>query len=794
MNHTPSILLAIACMLTPAGAISGETSQASHIIDLSGDGWQAAIDADKGTIITYTQDGVTIPFRTDSLSGPSWYGVELKPSGADPLFFYGNKDAITYTLKYDPAIDHLTVRFGIRNNTDTVFAPESASAVIGIDSEMHSFPQWNDRHFPTLMRCEHDFAWGYFMSPQGSVMAVGVEQPVASYTMNYIYRGIKDWMWGHQIFTASWDLLHRPPLPPRHPAEMDRLLPGEHKLWTMHIGCVDTDNDVKPTLAYWLSAPIAELDRYTVAAGEANGMSIYSDTPIASIECTDPDSIVHQLNFEYDAPGVYTAAIPGFQKQGQYAIRISDIADKQSEATFYVRGEWADYLRQARDVVMKHPPLMGNSCEAFYGYYPAFLAARHFPIPEDSVLESRFTKAVNLLVDTVTGLPAEKANPARIQNFSSIIGIMTDLHDATGNEQYLILASRIGDYLSSGQIQADDGSYRSHGAHYTSVIYPAKSMLELADAEELRYAQTSDPIWQQRAARHHSSAMRAIGDLADRRDNIGTEGDMTFEDGMVSCSALQLALGAIHADNDSIRDRLREAAEYMLTRHQCLEQNQITDARMRGATLRYWEALDIYFSPNQAMNSPHGWTAWKIYAVYYMYLLTGDKKYLNDLNDTLGACAQLMTPDGHLRWGFIPDPYINGRICRPAASEPKGSFEYTDSVIGEQYLDMISPWMRPENEFQLCNFSDIGGAGDHTVYEIFKALEETAISTAYVRVTDPDGEPEVINCTATLSGNMLDIKTDRHIRRTHIYTEIPIEVAIDGKNATHLPPGSHLIE
>lgn len=149
---------------------------------------------------------------------------------------------------------------------------------------------------------------------------------------------------------------------------------------------------------------------------------------------------------------------------------------------------------------------------------------------------------------------------------------------------------------------------------------------------------------------------------------------------------------------------------------------------MRGATLRYWEFLDIYFSPNQAMNSPHGWTAWKIYAVYYLYRLTGKQEYLTDLLDTMGACAQLMTPDGHLRWGFIPDPYVDGRLCVPAKGGSKGEWTFTDTIVGECYLDMVSPWLRPADDNTLCTFGQIGGAGDNTVYEIFKAMEETVMN------------------------------------------------------------------
>ena len=133
-------------------------------------------------------------------------------------------------------------------------------------------------------------------------------------------------------------------------------------------------------------------------------------------------------------------------------------------------------------------------------------------------------------------------------------------------------------------------------------------MCELADAE-LRAG------WTDRARRHHVSAIRAAEDLRLRLDDIETEGDMTFEDGMITCSALQMALCGLHLPDGALRRQYAEAARHMMEKHRCLEQRLIPDCRMRGAMLRYCESLDFYFSPNQAMNSLHGCTSWKIYAV-----------------------------------------------------------------------------------------------------------------------------------------------------------------------------------
>lgn len=100
------------------------------------------------------------------------------------------------------------------------------------------------------------------------------------------------------------------------------------------------------------------------------------------------------------------------------------------------------------------------------------------------------------------------------------------------------------------------------------------------------------------------------------------------------------------------------AAEHMMNIHSCLEQNNIPDCRMNGGSLRFWEAqYDVMIKAN-FMNSPHGWTAWTIYAKYYLYLLTGKVHYLIEIINAMGTCVQLMNLKGEMRWAFMCDPYI----------------------------------------------------------------------------------------------------------------------------------------
>ncbi len=744
--------------------------------------WQADINKNNGIITEYRHYSDStckiIYFRNDAHAGPSWENIELHPSN-DPFTFESLVDSIYYAIQYIMEEDHLIVKCKLANRSDRSITKKRIRLILGVDSEMKTFPDWDDKHFPTLLRCEKDFAWGYFMSPKQSILGIAIAEPVASYALNYIYEGRMDWKWGHQIKTASLDLLHQGPLPQRHPQHLETLEVGEEKTWTIHLGVIPTLEDIKPLITKWVDVPLIECDRYSVMEGEEITLKVNSQTMPSSISVVYPDGEVLELKpIEY-AQCIYSSKFTLPNIKGIYKIEVETLCGKKAEACVSVLNPWSWYMKNARDFVAKYPPIFSNSCETFYGYYTAFLASRHFPDSQDRALEDRFNRTLNQFIDTVNWTPNEACQPDRVQNFSSLIGMLVDLWESTGNLAYLEKASKVADYLCTERIQADDGSYRSKGVHYTAVIYPAKSMLELAAAEKQF---ENDPIWKERYDRHKDSAYRAIEDLLERRDDIQTEGDMTFEDGMISCSALQLALRALLEQDDmKLKQAYTDAAAYLMNKHNCLEQNIIPDSRMRGGTLRYWEALDIYFVPNQAMSSPHGWTAWKIYASYYLYLLTGEKQYLYGFMNTLGACAQIMDWKGNLRWAFVTDPYIEGKIC--SSIEGK-KINYTDITVGEQYLDMISPWLRPEEDDKVCFFGETGGAGDNTVQEIFKAMEECALTTAYVLV-DKNGNIESWNCKALYSDGALHVYPYEAIIKTiHVNLPQTIDVITYFENKT----------
>jgi hypothetical protein len=538
--------------------------------------------------------------------------------------------------------------------------------------------------------------------------------------------------------------------------------------------------NVKPTLSLWGDNPLIECSQYTVTEDETITYELFGcDNKESQIELIAPTGKITPVSGK---------TISFKEGKGVYTIRLT-AGTKISEAMVNVRENWSWYLKNAKNHVLNYPPLNSGSCESNYGYCTAFIGAKYFPDAErDKKILQRFEKDMaELLYPGGNPNPHPQAWPGRVQNHSTTIGILVKCWEATKELKYIEQAAHIADFLASDKVQTADGVYRWDGTHYTAVLYPAKSMLELAAVEKQFI---SEPVWKDRYERHFNSAARAINDLLERKDNIQTEGDMTFEDAMISCCALQLGLFGLMQENETERNKYAEAAKYVMDKHKCLEQLQIPDTRMRGATLRYWENLDIYFVPNQAMDSPHGWTGLKIYASYYLYLHTGDEYYLNDFMETLAACAQVIDSKGNLRWAFITDPYIQGKVLVENPKKPRTALQ-VDSVIGEQYMDMLSRWYRPDDEsgfhffgFWETDFGESGSAGDNTVQEIFKAMEECALTQAYLIVRE-DGSLKSWNCKVSKNGAVINIiPNESYIDKIHVNAKTPatIAVSLNGEN------------
>lgn len=618
-----------------------------------------------------------------------------------------------YTVHEERTEQYIKIAVTIQNKGD-LDIEERIAICTGIDSYMDVFPDWDEKFFPTMMRCEKTHFYGYCMTPSGSILGLACPEAIASYKLLYNGRG-------HRIHSVELDIINPLPRPKRYPQNMNVLKAGQTVKRRIYLFPV---NDLSELYMMWedyTGAPMISTKKWTYEIGERLQIIVSDGAKIKVCAPSGKSINYHDVIAEY---GIYQVCA---EKNG-----------KISEALIYCRKNWDFYLKEARIQAIKKPQKATTHCESWYGLFSGYLAAKHYPNQRlDEKIENQFKEMVRYTFDFNKGEPL--LLPERIQNTSTMISLLVDRYEANCDKDSLYIADRLSDFLIARQ-HRDGAYYRNGKQHYTCVIYIAKSMLELYLAER------GLPEFSDKASKHFASARRAIDNLVLRLDNIGTEGEQTFEDGMISCSALQIGMFALLLDVTE-RKAYVKAAEYMMKKHLCLEQQLIPDCRMRCGSLRYWEAqYDILTKPNM-MNSPHGWTAWTLYAYYYLYLLTGKREYLVTLMDGMGACVQLMELDGNLRWAFICDPYIEANVFAKDKKADNGYSGRTEKkVIGEEYLEMISGWFRHGKQKVTGGFLECplytkdetlyvdtqGGCCDNDVHEIFKCMEETVLKKAFI--------------------------------------------------------------
>lgn len=724
-----------------------------------------------------TSQGIeNVLFRNDGLVGPAWADIKLQHENG--FLYSGTQNGVRHTLQYGLEESRLVIRAGLKNEGSQPYQPKAARLVLGLNTSMLKYPDWNEHYFPTLLRCEKTHLWGYFMTPRGKILAIGSKDPVASYHFHYdkTVQGQGDGQ--HLIHSVSLDFLHAPPLPPRHPQNLVSLQPGQERIWTVVLEPVAALEQVKPSLAQSTGAPMIDIDRYTVAGGETTWMRVWSSSPV-SATMTGLDGSRTKLSLKSAGSGEWTAQLSPGEKPGLYTIHATDAKGCVAEASVAVRQPWSWYMNRARQESLHHPQYASSHLEQWLGLTTGALARRHLPDPElDAQTDRRLKEILNVQWDlkkkTVKNIPHGYRHFA---NTAQMAGLLAYRYMADQDPYWLSLASGFADYCAKSQ--KSNGNLKD----YTAVFYPAKSILLVAQA-----AKNADG-YKEASARHYQVVRKAMDYLVASKDNLNTEGQKTFEDGMISCSGTQLGLFALLQTDPAEREKYAQAARYMLTAHRCLEQLLIPDARMNGATLRFWEAqYDVLAGKaRNMMNSPHGWSAWLIPGLWYQYLLTGDEEWLRKTMNALGSCAQLVdSQTGELRWAFIADPYREVTLLEPNPANPKRG-KRVDRIIGESYVPMIASFHSPDTEPVNGNSPHVGWTCCNDVHEVFTAMEEVALTSAYV-IERADGSWSTYNCKAATRADGLLIVTPAEalVSRVHLNLRQPRRVKLDIRDSKEI--------
>lgn len=699
-------------------------------------------------------------------------------------------DGIDFSLSSSVGADGvLTLDVEIANHGDSVFAPLSAGLRLPLDTYMESYPQWLDKWSPVYLDAQKDHFLGYAMTPSGRIKGIFSPQGIASWSLDYNL-GYPDplWFYGHRITSACLDLMHRGPLPSHHPSGLDSLAPGEVLNWKVQLVDIPSIEDFEQYAFAYTDAPVLGIDRTSCSKGERVEFTVFAHKPEVTLVSPSGnrtnlsasrfiDRYVRSSAAMESRGGAWqvTAVLP---EVGEWQIEVKDNGHECC-GMLSVHRPWSEAVDIARQAAWDCPQKPTSHVESWYGFFSAFLAARTHPSPElDEKLDGRFDFILEKLY-TEEGIPLYFAS--RIQNTASTISMLVDRYKAYGRVEDLEFARKMADWLISSS-QSEGGAYMNYGTKYTSVIYVAKSILELALAERdiEGFEEASD--------RHYASAQKAVEELVRANGDFQTEGEQTFEDGMISCSALQMGFLALSMpEEDPLRDSLTSSMLSLLNQHNSLTQLRVPDARRRGGTIRFWESqYDVLMLPDMIC-SPHGWSAWRAYATYYAYLLTGDEKWLLETWNAAGAFAGLISPEGELRWAFVVDPYVKARQTRkPVPGYTSDSLSFgnphpdvlgaEEIVVGEQYVDMVSSYQGINTQ-------------DNDVHEVFRFIGEAFLENAFV-VERGDGSIGLYNCHFEKRRLVPD---DISVKRIHFNLLSPHKFKFNGAEHS-LPAGMNWVE
>lgn len=269
------------------------------------------------------------------------------------------------------------------------------------------------------------------------------------------------------------------PLPSRNPQDLWCLRQGEIRSWTLVLIDIEAPGQFETELSSIADIPMIRMERTGYGVGETAVFDVLGDSPQVIVTDDSGRQMDLAVGKVPGAEGAVRISCP-LTETGLYTVKVTD-GDRQAEGILTVHAPWQWILERAREGAWKYSQKATSHIESWYGFHSAFIAARYFPDKElDTKLTDRFEYLFNLLHDTVSMQP--RYYSFRIQNTSGTIGMLVDRYQAHGDIRDLRRASRLADWLISEQ-QREDGAYVNRSTVYTSVIYIAKSMMELALAE-----------------------------------------------------------------------------------------------------------------------------------------------------------------------------------------------------------------------------------------------------------------------------------------------------------------------
>ncbi|MRJ10581.1 hypothetical protein EDL98_05725 [Ornithobacterium rhinotracheale] len=426
--------------------------------------------------LQFGQDSIL--FRQGEFRGPMWYVNE----GENDILIHNQTTQKNQTKAQYKNIDlalffsqdqnRFCITAQVTNHGTYSFSPEKLGLRLGIDTYMEKFPDWEQKFFPTLLRCEKNYFWGYFLSPKNKLLSIVSPNAIASWS--HVYN--KSWgeppyvFNGHRIHAVNLDFINQLPLPARHPQDLNIIKPGETKKFQIYLNLLNDLSQLKDEVIAVAKAPFVDLKFTTIEENTPFNFEIFSSEKPKVIVST-PKGKTLEIKPIKNSQNRYFFQFRKTKDVGNYTIKAFS-RDKTSEAIFSVRQPYSFYMNHAMKAVLDYPQKASTThCEAWYGFYTSFLGGKIIQNPYLQPADQVFQQMKPMILDTIKWEP--KKHKDRIQNASTMIGILVARYQLFNDEKDLNAAIKLANFLMTKQ--SADGAYRSGKTHYTSVIYIAKA-------------------------------------------------------------------------------------------------------------------------------------------------------------------------------------------------------------------------------------------------------------------------------------------------------------------------------
>lgn len=329
-------------------ASSGQKSQSvagkAYLFNINKDGSLQSI--------VNNQTGSTFSFFKEGFKGPFFYlktnqkTVELAPNsktGPDGVVKY---DGLRLHTSYGSYKNYPMIKASVRNAHNIPYQINTLGLRLGIDTYMEHYPDWEEKMFPTLLRCEKTHFWGYFMSPKGKIVVIASPDAIASWSHEYTqsWGEEPDTYGGHRITSINLDLLNQLPLPARHPQNLWRLDGGEEKIFRIVFAEANNLSEVPGLVHEITQAPVISFERSFVQQGQAFTFSVMGKNNTKIVAPNGTEEFLGGGNqFKYTTG-----------QEGTYTIVSKSANGKQSEAVFYVRKPYGWYMQAGMDLSLIH--------------------------------------------------------------------------------------------------------------------------------------------------------------------------------------------------------------------------------------------------------------------------------------------------------------------------------------------------------------------------------------------------------------------------------------------------------